>query len=157
MKVTTQLHPVKSLHPPPPCHNAMYRHNFTFMERIFRGSLINTHEFPQSCITACQEVIYQGFNLLQKDVFRSLRHSGMITEQPLQTVLRLHRRNCCFVGIGIKFLPYEKWYKIMCLSQRPCQYTECINMEPTNSHAILFLLLLALQSLLELKPLLSCN
>jgi hypothetical protein len=30
-------------------------------------------------------------------------------------------------------------------------------MEPTNSHAILFLLLLALQSLLELKPLLSCN
>jgi hypothetical protein len=56
-----------------------------------------THKFPrdpQGCIKACQEVTYPGFNLLQKDVIQNrcinrLRHSGTITEQPLQTILRL--------------------------------------------------------------------
>ena len=48
----------------------------------------------------------------------------MFTEQPLQTVLRFHRRNHCFVGIGIKLLPYKKWYKIMCLHQCSCVSTQ---------------------------------
>jgi hypothetical protein len=48
----------------------------------------------------------------------------MITEQPLQTVLRLHRRNYCSVGTGSKLLLYEKWYKIIHLPQRSCVSTQ---------------------------------
>jgi hypothetical protein len=44
---------------------------FTFMERVFGGSLINIQEFSLTYIKACQEVIYEGLNLLQKDIIQN--------------------------------------------------------------------------------------
>jgi hypothetical protein len=78
MKLTTQLHPVKSLRKiaatpiHTPSHHAMHTDNFTliFMEKVFQCSLKYPRD-PQGCIKAFQEVIHLGFNLLQKDVIQN--------------------------------------------------------------------------------------
>jgi hypothetical protein len=59
----------------PPSHYAMHT-DFIYLYLHRKSILMFTYKYlrdPQRCIKACQEVIYPGFNLLQKDVIQNSR------------------------------------------------------------------------------------